>query len=234
MIEYMNADGETVTVLDLVTHITTSASHKLGVQGSFGSNEAFQSMTIAIPYGLPHETIRGLASDLYTECRSAVDARIADLLTRAAPVRSELDEAFGTKEERAADREAQKAAPKAPAPSGDSGDPVQTVMLQFPPKAGDRKPGQCWVLECDQYLLAGNKLEFWRSDSKGQYADAYISDSAPFWPTDWLPHMKNDGKKHEFAKPVLVTCSVSSKKSVKNNNYYVDVNGIEVKKEAAA
>jgi hypothetical protein len=243
MISFLDAEGNEVTALDLVTQITASAAVKRS-DGQYGSADAFQSFTATIPPKLPHNTIREIANDLYAECEMAVEARIGEKLGAAVrpATQSEADEWFGSNDQRKATREAEKFAPAAPAAAVPApvsqpaaavpaGGTAQAVKLQYPPKAGERKPGQWWQVECDQYALVGEKLEFWRANAK--YADASLIAKSPAWPATWIEHMSADGKKHPFKYPVIVTCAVSDNKNGQGN-HYVDVTALEIKKEAAA
>lgn len=233
MIQFVDANGETVTVMALVTTVTVSASCKRGASGSFGSDEAFQSMTASIPPELPDDTIRQLAQDLYDECRLQVEQRVVALTgvgqQAQQPPRSALDEAFGTVDERKAAREAEKAQQTggktdiAPAAGG--------RVLTRAPKAEDRQMGDTWTSTVTHYKLTADKLELW---GNGKYPEASLYPNSPAWPAEtWTDRMVKDGSKQAFVKTVTVTQRVSDKKNDKGF-YYVDVVLLAVAQAAVA
>jgi|GEM_PF-4174372 len=229
-IEFLNSAGETVTALDLVTEITVSASQKIGVAGSYGSQDALQSMKATIPPGLPHYAIRAIEDDLYTECQKAVNERLAGLKVQPASVpeepRGDLEEYFGpSRYTEPPEEPPQTTSQTAPKPADATPTSNGGRILKFAPKAPDRQPGDRWETIVTHYKLKGSEeLQLWKANSR--FPEAIVYKHNPAWPAEWVEKMPTDGEKHEFSKTIVVRQTVSEKKNDKGF-YYVDITAIE-------
>ena len=182
-IQYTDHEGNEITieVASLITGITVSADRKLS-DGNYGSFGAFQSITAAIPEGLPSETITEIGDQLFADCESSVASRLEtmnispDDRRTAPPVENfayipdsmkdnpitigpplptpDLDKAFGAREQ--------------------GGDQTSEItgdfpLLRFPPKRRESQPGQTFKIRIPLYTVKDDTIELWQE--KGKYPD---------------------------------------------------------------